>query len=381
MYKLTREQRKTLYTRLLLRITIAIVILLLLFLCMPILFSMLAPFFFAYLMAMILSPIVNIIYEKFSLSRKITALFLVFFMFTGLAGLIIGFFYSIVNEAISLSANFQSVWGSIETAVELTNSKIQWLLDFMPSETNQIIDNMMENIYQWFQSLSGNLLNFIVSASAGITTSIGNVIMSGVVFIIAAYFITAEYHKIDSSLKRFFNEEIYDYYFSVKEIFASILGNYLKAQLMLSLLAFIVMLIALLILGQSYAFLIALFLGFIDLLPIVGTSAILVPWGIIELSTGYGFKGSFLLILAGAFFILRKIVEPKIVGSQTGLHPLAALMSVFFGYKLAGVLGAVFGPIITMALVMIYKARFFGGTIKDIKAAIMDLTSILQSKL
>lgn len=47
--------------------------------------------------------------------------------------------------------------------------------------------------------------------------------------------------------------------------------------------------------------------------------------------------------------VIRNIIEPKIVGSQVGLHPLVTLMSMFIGAQLFGVLG-LFGLPITLSL-------------------------------
>ena len=43
--------------------------------------------------------------------------------------------------------------------------------------------------------------------------------------------------------------------------------------------------------------------------------------------------------------VVRNIIEPKIVGSQIGLHPVVTLVSMFVGAQLLGVLGLFGFPI------------------------------------
>lgn len=81
----------------------------------------------------------------------------------------------------------------------------------------------------------------------------------------------------------------------------------------------------------------------------LGTGGIIIPWAVISLIQGNIFLGCGLLILYIAITIIRNIVEPKIVGSQLGLHPVVTLASMFVGLQVFGGLG-LFGMPITLSL-------------------------------
>jgi predicted PurR-regulated permease PerM len=68
-----------------------------------------------------------------------------------------------------------------------------------------------------------------------------------------------------------------------------------------------------------------------------------------------------------ALFLFRKLAEPKVVGNQTGLSPLASLISIYVGMKLGGVLGMILCPILCMIFVGLYGMGFFDPTISDFK--------------
>jgi sporulation integral membrane protein YtvI len=371
-------QRKTLYTRLLLRAAFGVAGLLLLLYAVPPLLSVLTPFIIAYMVAVLLNPLVSILRKKLGLPRKVTALILVILVLLILASLIGWCIYTVVNEALAVARNFQSIWDSISTTFILINEQLEWLIDFLPSDTEETLANITNGLYQWLQSSSGDFVNSIVSGTASVTTKIGGVFLQVIILLLASYFITSEYPAISGSPQKYLGIRAQRYIRIMKDAIKSALGGYFKAQLLLALLAFVVMLLALLIYGQGYAFLLALLLAFIDFLPILGTSALLIPWGLIELAAGDVVKCIFLWGLAGGFFLVRRMVEPHIVGSQTGFHPLAALVSIVIGMRVSGVWGAVFGPIVAMIAFNTIKSGIFDNAVKDFRDACDDIATVLH---
>ena len=66
-----------------------------------------------------------------------------------------------------------------------------------------------------------------------------------------------------------------------------------------------------------------------------------------------------MLVLYLIVIVQRNLAEPKIVGSHIGLNPLAALVSIFVGLKLFGVLGFILGPVFAVLLKALYNAQVF----------------------
>ena len=50
-------------------------------------------------------------------------------------------------------------------------------------------------------------------------------------------------------------------------------------------------------------------------------------------------------LYAGAI-IIRQILEPRLVGRQLGLYPLATMISIYIGYRLLGFAGLLIGPVL-----------------------------------
>ena len=116
------------------------------------------------------------------------------------------------------------------------------------------------------------------------------------------------------------------------------------------LLTFFELTIGLHILGIENALVIAFLIAIFDVLPVLGTGGIMIPWILIcflnkQMKTCVG-----LLILYLVITVIRNIIEPKIVGKQIGLHPLLMLLCMYLGAKLFGFLGIFILPILILIL-------------------------------
>lgn len=95
--------------------------------------------------------------------------------------------------------------------------------------------------------------------------------------------------------------------------------TYLVAQLKLLVLMFIVLAIGLSIIDINFAILIALGISILDLLPVIGSGLVFVPWAIIEWIWGEPTRAWQLALLYILVFILRQIAEPYFIGRDLRL--------------------------------------------------------------
>ena len=80
----------------------------------------------------------------------------------------------------------------------------------------------------------------------------------------------------------------------------------------------------------------ALVLAFLDFTPFFGAGTVLVPWGLICMAIGLFDMGWKLLLLYGILYIIRRIFEPRILGSATGFSSLQMLFSILRGHAHRG---------------------------------------------
>ena len=93
------------------------------------------------------------------------------------------------------------------------------------------------------------------------------------------------------------------------------------------------------------AFSIACFIAAVDILPVLGAGAVLIPWGVCMLIAGNSAMGLGLLTLYGVMTVVRQLAEPRIVGSRLGVHPLWTLMFTLLAIELLGLVGIIIGPL------------------------------------
>ena len=95
----------------------------------------------------------------------------------------------------------------------------------------------------------------------------------------------------------------------------------------------------------KYPLLIALAIGFVDALPILGSGTVMVPWAIISALNGDLKLGISILVLWIIMSLVRQVLEPKIVSGRIGIHPIFTLIAMYTGFKVIGVMGMILGPI------------------------------------
>ena len=149
------------------------------------------------------------------------------------------------------------------------------------------------------------------------------------------------------------------------------LGKYLKAEATLILISFIISFIGFAIfkflgLNIQYPLITALGIAFVDALPILGSGTAMIPWAIIEALNGDFVLGAAILALWAVMTITRNMLEPKLVSKHIGVHPVFTLIAMYTGYKIFGIVGMFFGPILLIVLKEIYTPLIDKGVFRAI---------------
>ena len=140
---------------------------------------------------------------------------------------------------------------------------------------------------------------------------------------------------------------------------------YLRVYFLLFLMTFTELLIGFMILGRSYAFLLALFISAMDILPVLGVGTVLLPWAAF-LFLAKDFHGAIgLLILWGVITVVRQVLEPRLIGESFGMHPLVALIALYAGLRLFGFAGLILGPAVAVFLRLLLQEYRGGGSVSD----------------
>ncbi len=212
------------------------------------------------------------------------------------------------------------------------------------STIENISGSLLSSLEKFFSAFSGFLVNFVSGAAKGVPT----LVVSILVMIIATFFIALDYDKMASFLNANMPETITSHLLEIRSYLTNTLFVVIRSYLLIMLLTFTELFLLFSIFGIQHAFFRASIIAVLDILPVLGTGGILIPWGIISLFQGYTALGIKLLVTYGIVMVVRNYAEPKIVGAQLGLHPIITLVSMFIGLRLFGFWG-MFGIPITIS--------------------------------
>ena len=126
------------------------------------------------------------------------------------------------------------------------------------------------------------------------------------------------------------------------------LKSWLRAQLRLSAVTFGIVLGGLVLLGVKHKLALALLTAAVDAVPLLGSGTVLLPWALFSLLSGVPVRAVGLLGIYLTALLTRSSLEPRLLGRQLGLDPLAALMALYAGYRIWGFGGMILAPILTV---------------------------------
>ncbi|OEF99237.1 sporulation integral membrane protein YtvI [Vulcanibacillus modesticaldus] len=320
------------------------------------------PFLLAYLVSLMLEPINQLLINKGKLKR-IIAVNITYFLFLGVFLLLIYFTITkITTEMFNLIGFFQENIPNIQSWILNFYQQFQDFIQLLPKEIADQINQSIKGFIQILTSL--DLISSIGSHTYNLTTAIPNYFIITILVFISLYLFSLNLHKINSQFYKYFKDSSREKVNIVlSEVKLATVG-FIQAQFILSTITYIISLIGLAILDIRYSLAIALFIVIVDILPILGTGSVLMPWAIFSLTRGKMFLGVGLIILFFVITISRKIIEPRILGERIGLGPLTTLISIWVGFKVFGILGVFFAPLLIILFNALVKADVIRYNIK-----------------
>lgn len=325
-----------------------IVVLILLF--MRYLLTPLSPFIFGIVVAWGLQRPANALSRKLHLPKRIPAMLLtvvfycILFVAVVTAGLqIISALEHFVPQIPSLYT--KTIVPFIASSLDELELKMQ---EFDPSIVD-IVDRMSSELLSYLNKLISNISVSAVRLVSNIITGLPTVILTVIVAVVSTCFAALDFDRIVSYTKSKLPSRLRNTVSTTFSTGVDSIRKILASYITIMCLSFVELSIGFLLLNVPYAVGLALLVAIIDIMPILGTGLVLIPWAIIAAVLGSYRMALGVAALYVVMLVVRNIVEPKLVGQQMGLHPLVTLISMFVGLQLFGLLG-LFGFPIALSL-------------------------------
>ena len=188
--------------------------------------------------------------------------------------------------------------------------------------------------------------------------SLPEALFTVVFMIMSSFFLCCQRPSLAFSLHRHVGGRLYGAFTQLKTFMHTSVFKWLKAQLLLFLVNFSLLLFGMVIMRQSYAFVIALAIAAFDLLPVLGSGMILIPWGLICIASGGMVKGVTLVIIWICTILAHNLLEPRILGAQIGQNPFVTLLCIYFGFRFGGVAGMLMTPFVVLCVKRLYQLGY-----------------------
>ena len=344
----------------------------------------LIPFIFAFAAAGILNRPITAISKRTPLKRPwLSAAFVIILVL-----MVAAVFFLIGIELVETVTGFYDYSvAQLNNITELVNDLKLWILDvtsFLPEAVRVTLhenvtvffDNIIENGFQNI-SIDTSIINWsdiLSKGSAMITGTVGKIpsfVIAVVVFMISTVFISADYDKI----KKFFIKQVKPErarkISDAWHLGVNSLKKMIKAYCLIILITTFELTVGFYILkfigvfDSPYIIFISVAIAFIDIIPVLGTGTVLLPWSVISFITGNIGMGIGVLVLYVIILVIRQIIEPKLVAGQVGLPPIVTIIAMYVGSKTLGVLGFFILPFIVI-LIKVYNDAGLIHVFKDV---------------
>lgn len=320
--------------------------------------SVLFPFLAAFAVAALLAEAVKFISERTHIKRGIVAVTTVLFFYILLAAVLyfagsylVRLIYDLTQElSVFFSDMVVPVMQRFYQWVERLSvvfypvgqtGKTQGLQD-VGAESAQTIKNAGK--------LMSGISDGVIDGVSGMAAGIPGFFMKLLITVIATVFMELEFLQIRAFLKRQIPAEYQRAFRDGKNYVTGTMGKCIISYCLIFGITFAELVAGLFLLGIKNAFAIAFIIAVLDILPVLGTGTVLIPWAVLafasgRISTGVGVFGLYFVIT-----VVRNLIEPKLVGKQMGLSPVIMLPCMLIGLKFFGIIGLFVVPLLVSFL-------------------------------
>ena len=317
----------------------------------------LMPFLMGWVIAYIFKKPIQWLMDKTNLSRGVVSIIFlcVFYAIVITVAVLVGM--ELVNRGIVFVGNIPSFYRqTIEPNFYQVYDQVRDFIGKLDPNVVSQFSNIMTSIISKIGETVTSLSVSTVSWLSGYITKVPMTILRTFMTIISSILIATDYRRVNTFIIRQFSEEQKNIIFEIENYLVGTVFKCIKSYGIIMAVTACELSLGLMIIGIKNPISIACGIAVLDILPVLGSGTVLIPWAIGSFITGDFWLGIKLLILYAVITAIRQVMEPRIVGTQLGLHPLVSLAGMFIGTQMFGVWG-LFGTPIFLSLIVYLNKR------------------------
>ena len=340
--------------------------------------ALMFPFVVGWVIAMIASPLVNWLEKKFNIVKKLGSALVVILV---LALIVLILYFSIsklVTETISLLENIPQLYKELEAGLDQIGNSLQGIFHRLPPQFQEGWDNILLNMDQKVGTFITKISEPTVAAAGNFAKRVPSYLISIIVAIMSAYLFTVEHEEVLVWAKKTAPPSVVKRMTLVSDNLKYAVGGYLKAQIKIMGVVFLILWVGLTLLQVHYAVLIAIVIAFLDFLPFFGTGTAMIPWALYKFLVGNVKMAVLLLIVYAITQLVRQLIQPRMLGKSMGLNPLVTLILLYLGYRLGGVTGMIVAVPFGMILINMTEAGAFDYILDDVNILVEGILGLRE---
>ncbi|GIP38082.1 sporulation integral membrane protein YtvI [Paenibacillus sp. J31TS4] len=309
------------------------------------LYSIAAPIFYGLVIFLCIEPLAKFL-NKRGLPKPIAATISTLLFITVAVGVLVGLGAIFTSQIYNLAQK-------IPAYQLILQEKILQNADYWQGKIEALPPDLTERAKEWTSAIIAKGSQFVTWFLTGLfhsLSSFSSFMLNVVVGLILAFFLSLEIADWKKLARRNTPETFKKVFQFLRVNVVAGIAGYLKAQLKLVSITFVVIFAALLILRVNNAFSIALLSGVFDLLPLLGVTTVFAPWIIYLFIVGNIKLAVSLSVLLAVVLIARQILEPKITGDSLGVSAFTMLSFMIISLSLFGVAGLIISPILIITI-------------------------------
>jgi len=309
-----------------------------------------APFLLALFTARLMEPVVRWLIVRFRFRRGFAAAVCSLLMLALMLFLVSFIINQLINGIGVFARNLPEIAGQVGQVFGRLERHLYHFVIAAPVETQAMLQTAIDSFTLMLEELPSQLSTGLLGVAASVAGAFPRTLLFILTYAISMIFMSVSYPQVTAFLLRQIPVRWHERTRAFGQDMISTLGKWGRAQVKLIGVTFVLLTTSFLVLRVSYAIPLAALVAAIDALPVFGTGTVLIPWAVLSLLGGNFTMGIGLALTYATVSIVHSFMEPRLVGEQLGLHPLATLMAMYLGYRLVGVLGMITFPMVFLML-------------------------------
>lgn len=310
------------------------------------LYQLAAPVFLSFFVFMLIEPLARYLNKKGVKKAFASAISVILFLVV-LLGILFG-------AGVLIAIEFSRLYNNLPEYTQIIQHQFMGTTDYLQNKLEALPPGVIDKLNGYFAEATNLFTGWLKMFLAYIINTLGSFssfMANFGIAIILAFFLSIEikdwrriaYEKTPRTIKIAFE-------FLRHHVFRAI-SSYLKAQLILISITFVLVLAGLFILRTGNEITMALVCAVFDILPLLGVSTVLIPWIIYLFIVGHTGLAIGLIVVLAIVLIVRQLLEPKITGNSIGISSAYLMLSfAIVSLSLFGVAGLILSPILLILL-------------------------------